>query len=182
MEVLGASAFHVSQSGVALVSRFGVLAGAASVIFVEITAVGPAVVGVVVSSLGARRALASVITALLLCWGRGLCGECLCNGLVDDCGDIRRRRGHTRVHYDAREGCCVGDCWGVRQEAVLHALNEERQLVVFGLRCSTEGCQLGVDGINFTGSDSTVGDSRVVEGCLVVLVVEEFLREELFEF
>ena len=44
MDVLGVSSFHVGQSCVALVSRFGVLAGAASVIVVEITAMGQAVV------------------------------------------------------------------------------------------------------------------------------------------
>ena len=123
MDVLGVPSFHVGQSGVALVSRFGVLAGAASVIVVEITAVCPAVVGIVVSSFVAGGTLASVGAALLLRWGRGLCGEGLCNGLVDDSGYIRGRRGHTWVHDDARKGRCVGDCWWAGQEALLHALD-----------------------------------------------------------
>ena len=101
---------------------------------------------------------------------------------MDDRCDIMGRRGHTGVGDDAREGCCVGDCWWAGQEVVLHALDKEGQLVVFGLGCSTQGCQLGVDGFHFTVSDCTVGDPSVMEGGLVVLVVEEFLREELFEF
>ena len=44
MHVLGASSFHVGQSGVPLVSGFRVLASAAIVIVVEVTAVRPAVV------------------------------------------------------------------------------------------------------------------------------------------
>ena len=131
MDVLGASSFHVGQGGVALVSRLGVLTGAASVIFVEITAVGPAVVGIVVSSLGTGGALASGVAArLLLCWRRGLCRKGLCNGLVDDRSDVMGRRGHTGVGDDAWEACRVQDGWccvrdgrWAGQESVLHALD-----------------------------------------------------------
>ena len=63
---------------------------------------------------------------------------------------------------------------------MLHAFDEEGHLVVFGLGCSTQGCQLGVDGFYLTVLDGTVGDPSVVEGGLVVLVVEEFRLKELF--
>ena len=79
MHVLGASSFHVGQSGVPLVSGFRVLASAAIVIVLEITAMSPAVVGIVVSPLGTGGALAPLGTGgalaptrLLLFWRRGL--------------------------------------------------------------------------------------------------------------
>jgi len=47
---------------------------------------------------------------------------------------------------------------------------------------SAEGGELGEDGINRDVVDHAVGDAGVTQGGLVVLVVEEFLGEELLEF
>ena len=55
-------------------------------------------------------------------------------------------------------------------------------MVIFGLSGRSEGCQLGVDSIDFVGLDGTVCDASVMEGRLVILVIKEFLREEVFEF
>ena len=86
MHVLGNSSFYVSQSGVLLVAWFGVLASTTVVIVVEITAMSPAVIGIVVSPLGPGGALApDIATRLLACWWRGLCGEA--------CAERRVQRG-----------------------------------------------------------------------------------------
>ena len=47
----------------------------------------------------------------------------------------------------------------------------------------TEASKFSVDGVNGSICDgSTVSDAGITQGCLVVLVGENFLGEELFEF
>ncbi len=89
MHVLGASSFHVGQSGVPVVAWFGVPAGATIMVFWEVAAMGPAVVRVVVATLGSGWPWASHGAASWwLHWGLCLCGEGLCDGLLDDCGNV----------------------------------------------------------------------------------------------
>ena len=114
MHVVGTSIFHVGQSGVLWVSGGGVLASAAGVIVVEITAMRPAVVRIVVSALGAGQPLPMVGGAmgLPLRWRRGLRCQGLDNALLEDCCDISGRRGHSGVGDNAWKGCCVrGSGW-----------------------------------------------------------------------
>ena len=93
-------------------------AGAAGVVDVDITAVGPAVVGVVVEPGGSRGfdstlVVAAVYGASCRCWSRSshgwLGGEGLGNALLNDGGDIRSGRGDGWGWDNAGERGCVGD-------------------------------------------------------------------------
>ena len=55
VEILRAASHHVAESGIALVAWSGVFAGAAGVVDVDVTAMCPAVVGVIVESGGSGR-------------------------------------------------------------------------------------------------------------------------------
>ena len=86
VHVWGAPSFHVGESGIPVVARFGVLASATVMVFGEVAAVGLAVIRAVVAALGSGLAWASCgATSWQLRWGLCLCGEGLCNGLLDDC-------------------------------------------------------------------------------------------------
>ena len=96
----------------------GVFAGAAGVIDVDITAVGPAVVGVVVEpggsgGLDSTLVVAAVVGASCRCWSRSLPGwlggKGLGNALLDDGGDIRSGRGDGWGWDNAWERSRVGD-------------------------------------------------------------------------
>ena len=96
----------------------GVFAGAAGVIDVDIAAVGPAVVGVVVEpggsgGLDSTLGVAAVVGASCRCWSRSLPGwlggKGLGNALLDDGGDIRSGRGDGWGWDNAWERGCVGD-------------------------------------------------------------------------
>ena len=100
--MLGAPSFHVGESGVPVVARFGVLASATVMVGVEITAMGPAVIRIVVATLGTGWAWAPRgATSWRLPWGLCLCCEGLCNGLLDNCGDVGRWSDYTGVGDDA---------------------------------------------------------------------------------
>ena len=55
-------------------------------------------------------------------------------------------------------------------------------MLILGLGCSTEGCKFGVDGINRGVADNDVGDASITKRCLMVLIFDKFLGEELLEF
>ena len=96
----------------------GVFAGAAGVIDVDITAMGPAVVGVVVEpggpgGLDSTLVVTAVVGASRWCWSWGchgwLGGEGLGNALLNDGGDIRSGRGDGWGWDNAGERSRVGD-------------------------------------------------------------------------
>ena len=55
-------------------------------------------------------------------------------------------------------------------------------MFILGLGCSTHGGKFGVDGVNRGVVDDAVDDTGITERSLMVLIVEEFLGEELLEF
>ena len=117
-----------------MVTRFGVLASATDMVFVEVAAMGPAVIRVVVATLGSWWPWASCgATSWRLRWGLRLCGEGLCDGLLDQCGDVGGGSDNTRVGDDAWYGCGVRDGGGAGCQVLLQTFDEERQLVIFGL-------------------------------------------------
>ena len=96
----------------------GVFAGAAGVIDVDITAMGPAVVGVVVEAggsggLDSTLVVAAVVGASRWCWSRSchgwLGGEGLGNALLNDGGDILCGRDDGWGWDNAGERGRVGD-------------------------------------------------------------------------
>ena len=132
--MLGAPSFHVGESGVPVVAWFGVPASATVMIFWEVAAVGPAVIRVVVATLGSGWARASCgATSWRLRWGLRLCGKGLCDGLLDQCGDVGGGSDNTRAGDDAWYGRGVRDGGRAGCQVLLQAFNEERQLVIFGL-------------------------------------------------
>ena len=141
----------------------GVFAGAAGVIDVNITAVGPAVVGIVVEpggsgGLDSTLAVAAVVGASRWCWSRSchgwLGGEGLGKALLNDGGDIWRGRDN------AGERGRVGD-GGNSDGGWLKLFNEQRELFVLGLGRRSEGGQLSKDGIDRDVVDHAVGDAGV---------------------
>ena len=60
--------------------------------------------------------------------------------------------------------------------------HKEGKLFIFVLAGSTEAGKFSVNGINGSTAEGAVGNDGVAEGSLVVLIVEEFLGEELLEF
>jgi len=93
-----------------------VFAGAAGVIDVDITAMGPAVVGVVVEPGGSGGLDSTLVVAAVVgasCWCRSchrwLGGEGLGNALLNDGGDIRRSRDDGWGWDNAGERGRVGD-------------------------------------------------------------------------
>ena len=114
VEILCAASHHVAESSVASVAWSRVFAGAADVIDVGITAMGPAVVGVVVEPGGSGRFGSTLVTVTMggawrRCWHwskhRWVGGEGLGDTLLHQGCDVRRRGD------DAGDGGCVGDGW-----------------------------------------------------------------------
>ena len=118
VEILRASSHHVGYGSVVAMAGSGVFAGAAGVIDVDITAMGPAVVGVVVEpggsgGLDSTLAVAAVVGASCRCWSRTfhgwLGGEGLGNALLNDGGDVWRGRDNGWGWDNAGERGRVGD-------------------------------------------------------------------------
>ena len=65
---------------------------------------------------------------------------------------------------------------------MLEMFHQEGELFIFVLVGGVESGKFSIDGVNGGTVEGVVGDASDAQRCLVVLIVEEFLGEELLEF